>query len=175
MRDRDELVFQYTRERNIPVVMVTSGGYQRNNAEVIARSILNLNKKNLIPGPGIVSETDEATSHLAEVAAQMEEEPAAKKHAKKKVKVRSADGRDDEGKSSKLDKAAPKDEDNPGDLVGGGATGVESKGLERANLASNESSMKGDEGGYWTPEEDTDSEDNGTVAAEMDTAATHGQ
>ena len=173
MKDRDELVFQYTRERNIPVVMVTSGGYQRNNADVIARSILNLNEKNLIPGPSIVSETDEAASHLVEVAGQMEEEAAAKKPVKKKGKVRSADGRGDEGKMDKPDKAASMDEDNPGDLVGGRATGVASKGLERANLAGKENSTKGTGDGYWTPEEDTDGEDAGVV--EMDTATTNEQ
>ncbi|XP_003389345.2 PREDICTED: histone deacetylase 11-like [Amphimedon queenslandica] len=46
---RDELVFQTVRNRNIPIFMVTSGGYQRNNAQVIADSILNLRAKHLIP------------------------------------------------------------------------------------------------------------------------------
>lgn len=36
------------RERKIPIVMCTSGGYQRTNARVIADSILNLRSKNLI-------------------------------------------------------------------------------------------------------------------------------
>ena len=118
MRNRDELVFQYTRERNIPIVMVTSGGCQRNNAEVIAR--LNLNEKKLIPGPGIVSETDAATSHLAAVAGQMGQEPA----AKKKKKVHMEDGRSGGDEANKLDRAAVQDEDNPSDLVVGGATGI---------------------------------------------------
>ncbi len=46
---RDEMVFsKCSRDRNIPIVMCTSGGYQRTNARVIADSILNLNKKKLI-------------------------------------------------------------------------------------------------------------------------------
>ncbi|CAF3717055.1 unnamed protein product [Adineta steineri] len=46
---RDEIVFsKCIRERNIPIVMCTSGGYQRTNARVIADSILNLNRKKLI-------------------------------------------------------------------------------------------------------------------------------
>ena len=153
MRNRDELVFQYTRERNIPVVMVTSGGYQRNNAEVIARSILNLNEKKLIPGPGIVSETDEATSHLAAVAGQMgEESTAAKKKSKEKVQME--DGRP----GGKLERAALQDEEKPSDLVGGGATGIENESMECADRVGCDS--KGTEG-FWTPE-GTDSEDTST-------------
>ncbi|GAQ89479.1 Predicted histone deacetylase [Klebsormidium nitens] len=46
---RDELVFDYTRtKRKIPIVMLTSGGYQKNNAEIIATSISNLASKSLI-------------------------------------------------------------------------------------------------------------------------------
>lgn len=36
-------------ERNIPIFMLTSGGYQRKTARIIANSILNLAEKNLIP------------------------------------------------------------------------------------------------------------------------------
>jgi histone deacetylase 11 len=39
---RDEIVFQYALQRWIPIIMVTSGGYQKSNANVIARSIANL-------------------------------------------------------------------------------------------------------------------------------------
>lgn len=175
MRNRDELVFQYTRERNIPVVMVTSGGYQRNNAEVIARSILNLNDKKLIPGPGIVSETDKATSHLAAVAGQMGKEPAAKKK-KAKGKVRMEDGRSGGDQANKLDRAAVQDEDNPSDLVVGGATGIgNNKSLDGAKLVGCESNVKGTEG-FYTPEE-TDSEDAGStpITAVVDTTTTHEQ
>uniref|UniRef100_T1IVB9 Histone deacetylase 11 n=1 Tax=Strigamia maritima TaxID=126957 RepID=T1IVB9_STRMM len=45
---RDELVFSNARKRNIPIVMVTSGGYQKQTARVIADSILNLKSKGLI-------------------------------------------------------------------------------------------------------------------------------
>lgn len=74
VKQRDEYVFQFVRERGIPIVMVTSGGYQRNNAEVIARSILNLNEKNLIPGPNVIPSDSNSASHLADVAGQMETE-----------------------------------------------------------------------------------------------------
>lgn len=69
--ERDEVVFQAARERKVPLLMVgptasllrqaggvelngestvqvTSGGYQRNNARIIADSILNLSRKQLI-------------------------------------------------------------------------------------------------------------------------------
>eukprot|EP00794_Sanderia_malayensis_P006956 gene6956-7738_t len=45
---RDEVVFKKARERNIPILMVTSGGYQKSNARVIADSILNLKSKGLL-------------------------------------------------------------------------------------------------------------------------------
>ncbi|XVE97666.1 hypothetical protein REPUB_Repub03eG0038500 [Reevesia pubescens] len=45
---RDEKVFRFARERNIPLVMVTSGGYMKTSARVIADSIKNLSKKGLI-------------------------------------------------------------------------------------------------------------------------------
>ncbi|XP_065902670.1 histone deacetylase 11-like [Dysidea avara] len=52
VRDRDELVFTEVRKnRGIPILMLTSGGYQRNNAEIIANSIINLHSKGLITGP----------------------------------------------------------------------------------------------------------------------------
>jgi histone deacetylase 11 len=43
--ERDELVFRAAIERKIPIVMLLSGGYQKSNAEVIANSIANLDKK----------------------------------------------------------------------------------------------------------------------------------
>lgn len=45
---RDEIVFEALRRRDIPITMVTSGGYQRRTAAVIAESILNLEKKALL-------------------------------------------------------------------------------------------------------------------------------
>ncbi|CAO4379691.1 unnamed protein product [Caenorhabditis nigoni] len=45
---RDEVVFKLAREKGIPICMLTSGGYQKNNAHLIAKSIENLHSKNLI-------------------------------------------------------------------------------------------------------------------------------
>ncbi|CAA2976741.1 histone deacetylase 2 [Olea europaea subsp. europaea] len=45
---RDEKVFRFARERNIPLVMLTSGGYMKSSARVIADSIINLSQKSLI-------------------------------------------------------------------------------------------------------------------------------
>lgn len=47
---RDELVFMKARERRIPIAMVTSGGYLKETARIIADSILNLFDKGLISG-----------------------------------------------------------------------------------------------------------------------------
>ncbi|KAL9264247.1 Histone deacetylase 2-like protein [Drosera capensis] len=46
--NRDEKVFAFAREKNVPLVMLTSGGYMKSSARVIADSILNLSKKQLI-------------------------------------------------------------------------------------------------------------------------------
>lgn len=46
--ERDQIVFQEARKRNIPIFMLTSGGYQRRTARIIADSILNLQKEGLI-------------------------------------------------------------------------------------------------------------------------------
>ncbi|KAM1133398.1 hypothetical protein FF1_042644 [Malus domestica] len=46
--NRDEKVFSFARNRNIPIVMLTSGGYMKSSARVIANSITNLSKKSLI-------------------------------------------------------------------------------------------------------------------------------
>ncbi|KAJ4808636.1 Histone deacetylase 2 [Rhynchospora pubera] len=45
---RDEKVFRFAKERNIPLIMLTSGGYMKSSARVIADSIINLKQKNLI-------------------------------------------------------------------------------------------------------------------------------
>lgn len=45
---RDEKVFRYAKDQNIPLLMLTSGGYMKSSARVIADSIINLSKKNLI-------------------------------------------------------------------------------------------------------------------------------
>lgn len=41
---RDEMVFKNALERKTPIVMLLGGGYQKSNAGVISRSILNLNE-----------------------------------------------------------------------------------------------------------------------------------
>ena len=46
--ERDEFVFQSCRERNIPIVMVLSGGYTAESAEIISKSIANLIDKKII-------------------------------------------------------------------------------------------------------------------------------
>lgn len=48
---RDLLVFQKASERGIPIVMLTSGGYLKVTAKIIASSILNLHKAGLITLP----------------------------------------------------------------------------------------------------------------------------
>ncbi|KAG9455699.1 hypothetical protein H6P81_000207 [Aristolochia fimbriata] len=45
---RDEKVFKFAADKKVPVVMVTSGGYMKSSAQVIADSIANLSKKGLI-------------------------------------------------------------------------------------------------------------------------------
>uniref|UniRef100_A0A7N0URL9 histone deacetylase n=2 Tax=Kalanchoe fedtschenkoi TaxID=63787 RepID=A0A7N0URL9_KALFE len=45
---RDEKVFRFARDRNIPLLMLTSGGYMKSSAKVIADSIKNLSTKKLI-------------------------------------------------------------------------------------------------------------------------------
>uniref|UniRef100_F6PH00 Histone deacetylase 11 n=1 Tax=Monodelphis domestica TaxID=13616 RepID=F6PH00_MONDO len=45
---RDELVFRTVRKYGVPILMVTSGGYQKQTARVIADSILNLYSMGLI-------------------------------------------------------------------------------------------------------------------------------
>lgn len=46
--NRDEKVFRFARERSVPLVMVTSGGYMKSSAKVIADSLVNLSKKCLV-------------------------------------------------------------------------------------------------------------------------------
>ncbi|XP_075234964.1 histone deacetylase 11 [Lycorma delicatula] len=48
---RDEIVFMKARERRIPIVMLTSGGYLKSTARIIADSVLNLHDQGLISLP----------------------------------------------------------------------------------------------------------------------------
>ncbi|KAI3936708.1 hypothetical protein MKX01_034137 [Papaver californicum] len=45
---RDEKVVRFAKEKNIPLVMLTSGGYMKSSAKVIADSLTNLSTKGLI-------------------------------------------------------------------------------------------------------------------------------
>ncbi|THU61136.1 hypothetical protein C4D60_Mb07t20100 [Musa balbisiana] len=45
---RDDIVFRFARERNIPLVMLTSGGFMKSSAEATVDSIINLFNRNLI-------------------------------------------------------------------------------------------------------------------------------
>lgn len=53
---RDELVFRAARRRGIPILMVTSGGYQKKTARIIADSILNLHRRGLIGSEALEGE-----------------------------------------------------------------------------------------------------------------------
>ena len=46
--ERDRIVFQKVRTCGIPILMLTSGGYMRETARIIANSILNLRQLGLI-------------------------------------------------------------------------------------------------------------------------------
>ncbi|XP_070559323.1 histone deacetylase 11-like isoform X2 [Ptychodera flava] len=46
--ERDQIVFEIAQQRRIPILMVTSGGYQKRTARIIANSILNLRRLGLI-------------------------------------------------------------------------------------------------------------------------------
>ncbi|KAL3655703.1 histone deacetylase [Castilleja foliolosa] len=50
---RDEKIFLFARKRDTPLVMLTSGGYMKSSAKVIADSIVNLSKKSLITLEGV--------------------------------------------------------------------------------------------------------------------------
>ncbi|KAM7132906.1 histone deacetylase 11 isoform 2-T6 [Molossus nigricans] len=64
---RDELVFRVARGRRVPILMVTSGGYQKRTARIIADSILNLFDLGLIgPKPPSTSAQDSDTCLLSQ-------------------------------------------------------------------------------------------------------------
>ncbi|XP_077539373.1 histone deacetylase 11 isoform X3 [Haemaphysalis longicornis] len=60
--ERDALVFGRVRQRHLPVVMLTSGGYQRQSARVIARSVLNLCRLGLLAKRGQPQRGEQETS-----------------------------------------------------------------------------------------------------------------
>ncbi|XP_037346244.1 histone deacetylase 11 isoform X2 [Pungitius pungitius] len=53
---RDEIVFRAARRRGVPILMVTSGGYQKKTARIIADSILNLRLQGLIAAEALEGE-----------------------------------------------------------------------------------------------------------------------
>lgn len=53
---RDEIVFRAARRRGVPILMVTSGGYQKKTARIIADSILNLHRQGLIGAEALEGE-----------------------------------------------------------------------------------------------------------------------
>ncbi|KAM8913762.1 histone deacetylase 11 isoform 2-T7 [Spinachia spinachia] len=53
---RDEMVFRAARRRGVPILMMTSGGYQKKTARIIADSILNLHLKGLIGAEALEAE-----------------------------------------------------------------------------------------------------------------------
>lgn len=57
VKQRDEIVFQFAKDQHAPILMLTSGGYMKTSARVIADSITNLGAKGLIslPSGGSVS------------------------------------------------------------------------------------------------------------------------
>uniref|UniRef100_A0A8C3AIG7 Histone deacetylase 11 n=1 Tax=Cyclopterus lumpus TaxID=8103 RepID=A0A8C3AIG7_CYCLU len=59
---RDEILFRAARRRGIPILMVTSGGYQKKTARIIADSILNLHRQGLIGAEAL--EGEESSSSL---------------------------------------------------------------------------------------------------------------
>ncbi|XP_034724414.1 histone deacetylase 11 isoform X2 [Etheostoma cragini] len=54
--NRDEIVFRAAMRRGIPILMVTSGGYQKKTARIIADSILNLHRQGLIGAEALEGE-----------------------------------------------------------------------------------------------------------------------
>lgn len=62
---RDEIVFRAARRRGIPILMVTSGGYQKKTARIIADSILNLHQQGLIGAEALEGEGEGSSSLVA--------------------------------------------------------------------------------------------------------------
>ncbi|XP_062608277.1 histone deacetylase 11-like isoform X1 [Saccostrea cucullata] len=81
--ERDRLVFSHVRSRNIPIFMVTSGGYQRSTARIIADSILNLKQLGLIgckeaenaPKPRIRIPRSQSEGFLARIKRNCQSQP----------------------------------------------------------------------------------------------------
>ncbi|CAG5943865.1 unnamed protein product, partial [Menidia menidia] len=61
---RDEIVFKAARRRGIPILMVTSGGYQKKTARIIADSILNLHRQGLIGAEAVGEGSSALVKHM---------------------------------------------------------------------------------------------------------------
>lgn len=61
---RDEIVFRAAKRRGIPILMVTSGGYQKKTARIIADSILNLHRQGLIGAEAADGEGSSLVTHM---------------------------------------------------------------------------------------------------------------
>nr|XP_006817070.1 PREDICTED: histone deacetylase 11-like isoform X2 [Saccoglossus kowalevskii] len=76
--ERDQIVFEAARSRKIPILMVTSGGYQKRTARIIADSILNLKTHELIGCPEAESFQNEMKSSSGTGAAASPSNPTAR-------------------------------------------------------------------------------------------------
>ncbi|CAM6118659.1 unnamed protein product [Calypogeia fissa] len=61
IKRRDEMVFRFAKELGVPIVMLTSGGYMKSSARVIADSIKNLVSEGLIMQPATPRRPGEST------------------------------------------------------------------------------------------------------------------
>lgn len=66
---RDEIVFRAAQRRGIPILMVTSGGYQKRTARIIADSILNLHQQGLIGNGALEGEGSTPVSPIVSSSA----------------------------------------------------------------------------------------------------------
>lgn len=73
---RDEIVFRAARRRGIPILMVTSGGYQKRTARIIADSIINLRRQGLIGGNEDGDVTEECVGGVSLMMSSSDSSPS---------------------------------------------------------------------------------------------------
>ncbi|XP_029548574.1 histone deacetylase 11 isoform X1 [Salmo trutta] len=73
---RDEIVFRAARRRGIPILMVTSGGYQKRTARIIADSIINLRRQGLIGGNEDGEVTEECVGGVSLMMSSSDSSPS---------------------------------------------------------------------------------------------------
>jgi histone deacetylase 11 len=83
---RDEIVFQAALESKVPVAMVLSGGYARNNAAVVSASLLNLIRRFGLVGHAQRVYAERAAERTAAPAQDEEESKGCKDKKNKKNK-----------------------------------------------------------------------------------------